>query len=172
MDRFVPIGEVVKAVGLRGEVKLYPLLDFYGPLLDSGFLIWQDGTRAGIVSYRASGSTLVLMPAHAAGRSDAENLIGRTLGFDRDRYLDAGFPRPEQGLPFRWLERMVETTDGEIVGEVVEVRFTGSNYLLVIEGVGKEILIPAVEPILRHDPGLTGNLVIDPPEGLLDVQSG
>ena len=61
------------------------------------------------------------------------------------------------------------------VGTVNEVRFTGGGFLLVIPDpreVGKEILIPAVEPILRSDEGLEGVLVIDPPEGLLDVQSG
>ena len=32
-----------------------------------------------------------------------------------------------------------------------------------------ETLIPALPPILRPDDGLDGVLVIDPPEGLLDV---
>jgi ribosomal 30S subunit maturation factor RimM len=60
------------------------------------------------------------------------------------------------------------------VGTVAEVRFTGGGYTLVVtDPAGKgEILIPAVEPILQADEGLTGALVVDPPEGLLDVQTG
>jgi 16S rRNA processing protein RimM len=172
MDRFIIIGEVVKAVGLRGEVKLYPLLDFYEPLLGSGLLIWEDGSSAEIAGYRAAGGTVVLRLDKVSDRSAAEGMIGRNLGFDRDSYLQDGFPKPTGGLPFRYLGRQVELSDGEIVGVVDEVRFTGSNHLLVVTGAEKEILIPAVEPILRADPGLSGNLVIDPPEGLLDVQSG
>ena len=33
-EDFVAIGEIVKAVGLKGEIKLYPLLDFHPQLLD------------------------------------------------------------------------------------------------------------------------------------------
>ena len=172
MDRFITIGEVVKAVGLRGEVKLYPLLDFFEPLLDSGFLSWDDGSSANITGYRASRGTVVLKIDQVTNRSGAESLVGRSLGFERDSYLREDFPRPTGGLPFRYLDRQVETMDGQTIGVVEEVRFTGSNHLLVVAGQDKEILIPAVEPILLPDAGLTGNLVIDPPEGLLDVQSG
>ncbi len=58
---------------------------------------------------------------------------------------------------------------------MTEVRYTGSNYLLVIDDPsrpGIEVLVPAVEPILRNDEGLEGPLVLDPPEGLFDVQNG
>jgi hypothetical protein len=44
-------------------------------------------------------------------------------------------------------------------------------YLLVVPVEGGEILVPSVEPILRFDDALEGPLVIDPPEGLLDVQA-
>ena len=171
MDRFIAIGEVVKAVGLRGEVKLYPLLDFFEPLLDSGFLVWEGGAAAEVGSYRPSGRTVVLRISGVTDRTGAEGLVGRSLGFDRDSYLQEDFPRPVRGLPFRYLNRQVETADGEIVGVVEEVRFTGSNHLLVVSAGDQVILIPALEPILRSDSGLDGNLVVDPPEGLLDVQS-
>ncbi|MBU8870536.1 MAG: ribosome maturation factor RimM [Gemmatimonadales bacterium] len=172
MDRFIAIGEVVKAVGLRGEVKLYPLLDFFEPLLDSGFLIWDDGAEVEVVGHRVNGNTVVLKVSGMTDRTAAEGLVGRSLGFDRDNYLQDDFPRPDGGLPFRYLGRLVETVSGEVVGVVEEVRFTVSNYLLVVAGEKMEILIPAVEPILLLNLGLSGNLVIDPPEGLLDVQSG
>ena len=46
-----------------------------------------------------------------------------------------------------------------------------ARFLQAVEGTG-EILIPAVAPILRPADGLDGDLVIDPPEGLLDAQRG
>ena len=169
MDDFVAIGEIVKAVGLRGEVKLFPLLDFHEPLLDSGFLVWDDGTPVRLRGHRPSGGCLVIRLAGSDDRSGAERLVGRELGFARERYLDPDFPRPEGGLAFRYLERRVVTTAGHEVGQVAEVRRLGGQLLLVVSCGDGEILIPAVAPILRASDGLEGDLVIDPPEGLLDV---
>jgi hypothetical protein len=49
------------------------------------------------------------------------------------------------------------------------VRLAGGQLLLVVPDDAGEILIPAVAPILRPDDGLEGDLVVDLPEGLLDV---
>lgn len=172
-DGFVPVAEVVKAVGLKGEVKLYPLLDFRVELLESGYLVWSDGTPAGVTRHRpASGGTVVVATDGCRDRDAAEALVGRELGFRRRDYLRDDFPRPPDGLPFRYLGRLVVTAAGESVGVVDEVRRAGGALLLVVPGPGGEILIPAVEPILRPDDGLEGELVVDPPEGLLDVNRG
>jgi 16S rRNA processing protein RimM len=172
MDDFVAIGEIVKAVGLRGEVKLYPLIDFHEPLLDGRFLLWEDGTPARLRGHRPSGSCVVVRLEGVDDRDAAERQVGRELGFRRASYADPAFPRPAEGLPFRYLERRVVTGDGREVGRVDEVRRLGGQVLLVVtEGTG-EILIPAVAPILRPADGLDGDLVIDPPEGLLDAQRG
>ena len=172
MKSFISIGEVVKAVGLRGEVRLYPLLDFYEPLLESGYLVWNDGTPVEVARHRFAGGMAVLKLPGVDSRNAAEALVGRTLGFARESYLEEDFPRPEEGLAFRYLERPIETVDGQAVGTVVEVRRAGGSLLLVFERDGKPVMIPAVEPILRADDGLTGPLVVDPPEGLFDVQLG
>ncbi len=104
-----------------------------------------------------------------ADRNGAEAIIGGRLGFQREAYLDPEFPKPTAGLPFRYLDREVVTLDGESVGIVREVRFVGSNYLLVIPDGSRDILIPAVDEILQPDDGIEGKLVIDPPKGLLSV---
>ncbi len=169
MDQFVVIGEVVKAIGLKGEVKLYPLLNYFEPLLDSGFLVWEDGRQADVVRHRQAGSCEAITLKGVHERNGAEAMIGGKLGFQRNSYTDSEFPKPAGGLPFRFLDREVVTVDGESVGVVNEVRFVGSNYLLVIPDGSRSILIPAVEPILQADAGMEGKLVIDPPKGLLDV---
>jgi len=115
------------------------------------------------------GGCWALGVAGVTDRDGAEALVGRELGFRRADYLRDDFPRPDGGLPFRYLGRRVVTADGRTVGEVDEVRLAGAGHMLVIVDEDGEILIPAVAPILRDDPGLEGDLVIDPPEGLLDV---
>ena len=182
MERFVAIGEIVNTVGLRGEVKLYPLIDFWGDLLGSDFMVWDDGSPAPVVRHRPAGSCEALTLEGVGDRNAAERFVGRKLGFLRESYAAPDFPKPAGGLPFRWVGRPVVTTGGDAVGTVTEVRFTGGGFMLVIEvtgqpgsepgaGPGSEILVPAVDPILRPEDDLEGDLVIDPPEGLLDVQS-
>lgn len=172
-NRFVAIGEIVRAVGLRGELKLYPLLDFHEPLLECPFLVWNDGAPAQVQRHRImSGGCWGLAIREVGGRDGAESMIGRELGFMAASYGDPAFPKPNGGLPFRWLGREVVTGSGDAVGIVDEVRRIGAQFMLVIPDGPHEILVPALAPILRPDDGLTGQLVIDPPEGLLDVQRG
>lgn len=171
VQQFVAVGEIVRAVGLRGELKLYPLLDFHAPVLETAFLCWDDGSPARVTRHRVmSGGCWGLTIEGVATRDQAEALVDRELGFRAPSYLDPAFPKPDGGLPFRWLGREVVTVAGDSVGTVDEVRRVGPQCLLVIPDGAREILIPTVPAILRPDDGLTGPLVIDPPEGLLDVQ--
>jgi 16S rRNA processing protein RimM len=166
---FVSVGEIVKPIGLKGELKLYPLLDYFDELLDSPFVVWQDGSDARILHYRQAGSCVAISVAGVNDRNGADAMIGRELGFLRSSYGDEGFPKPAGGLAFRFLGREVVTTDGKTVGKVSEVRLAGGQHLLVIPDGQKDILIPAVSPILEPDDSLEGALTINPPEGLLDV---
>ena len=168
-DEFVPVADVVKAVGLRGELKLYPLIDWHEPLLDSGDLVWDDGAPFAPESWRPLGTCYVVAVPGIGTREGAEGAVGRMVGFLRSRYADPDFPRPRGGLPFRWLGRPVVTATGEAVGEVDDVRTYGAGFMLVVPRGGRECLIPALAPILRPEDELQGPLVIDPPEGLLDV---
>lgn len=171
MDGFVVIAEAVKAVGLKGELKLYPLLDFHQPLLDSGYLMWEDGTALELRGHRPAGTCVAVAVVGSRDRNSAEALVGRQVGFRREDYLREDFPRPAGGLAFRYLGRTVVTVDGESVGTVDEVRRAAGTLLLVVRGGGHDVLIPAVAEILRPDDGLEGDLVVDPPEGLLDVNA-
>jgi 16S rRNA processing protein RimM len=163
------VAEVVKAVGLQGSVKLYPLLDWYEPMLDAAVLVWEDGSHVGIESWRPQGTCYVVSVRGCGTRDAAEQQVGRMVGFLRSRYHDPGFPRPAVGLPFRWLGREVRLVSGETVGSVEEVRRHGAQFTLVVPSNEKEILIPALPPILVREEDPDGPLVIDPPEGLLDV---
>ena len=170
---FVPIADMVKAVGLRGEVKLYPLLDFHAPLLASAYLRWDSGEPVRFEKARPSGSCVAVKPAGCETREGAEQLVGRQVGFAAADYAATDFPRPEDGLPFRFLGREVRHVDGTLLGTVQEVRRYALQVLMVLEHEGREVMIPAVPPILVQDVGPDSGaeepVVVDPPEGLLDA---
>ena len=171
-NAFISVGQIVKAIGLKGELKLHPFLDYFDQLLDSPYVVWQDGSEAGIKRYRQAGSCVAVSVGGVGNRNSAEAMVGRELGFLRSSYGNDDFPIPKEGLAFRYLGREVLTTDGKSVGIVDEVRLAGGVHLLVIPAGETDILIPAVSPILEMNHSLEGDLIIDPPEGLLDVQSG
>jgi 16S rRNA processing protein RimM len=63
----------------------------------------------------------------------------------------------------------VETVGGEMVGQVTRIDAFGSAPLLVVTDGRHDILVPLAEAIcVRIDP-TARRIVIDPPDGLLDV---
>jgi len=169
-DVLVVVARVVKAVGMRGEVKLLPAADWHPELLGSRFLRWEDGTPVRTLGGRPQAGGWVVRIDGVLDRAGAERLVGRSLGFRRGDYLADDFPRPPAGLPFRLLGRPVVDPEGRPLGTVAAVRGEGPARLLELRGTDGRPrgLIPAVPPILRPDAGLDGPLVVDPPEGLLD----
>ena len=153
---------------MKGELKLYPLLDFYEPLLDSEF--WSGRTVAAeLIGHRQAGSCWSLKVQGVTDRNQADLMVGRELGFQANSYRQETFPRPEEDCPSGiWGGRSKPQTVSW------SAQWTRSGWEApVFAGHSREkgeILIPTVEPILAHDDNLEGDLVIDPPEGLLDVQ--
>ena len=132
VDGFVQLAEVVKAVGLRGAIKLYPMIDWHEDLLDTDLLVWDDGVPVEVLDWRSHGPCYVVAVDGVEDRDAAEARVGRSIGFLRSRYPEPGFPKPRGGLPFRWLGCEVRDTAGAVLGEVHEVRLYGPQFTLAI----------------------------------------
>jgi 16S rRNA processing protein RimM len=59
--------------------------------------------------------------------------------------------------------------DGTVIGEVTAVRHEAQDLLVVRRGEGGEALVPFVSAIVPTVDLAGGFLVVDPPEGLLDL---
>jgi 16S rRNA processing protein RimM len=59
--------------------------------------------------------------------------------------------------------------DGTTIGEVTGVRHEGTELLVVRRAEGPELLVPFVSAIVPSVDLAAGRLVVDPPEGLLDL---
>ncbi len=167
----VIIGSIVKAVGLKGEVKLLPGPDFWpgalrAPDID---LVSKDGgrRRVGIEKMRAKGQTFILKLTGVENRDDAESAVGDELVVSLDG-LDAEL-MPEGPLPCQLMGLEARLSGGEAVGRVVDLLLGPDQQCLIVERGSERFLVPNVpEVIVRIDlPG--GFLVLDPPEGLLDL---
>ena len=62
-----------------------------------------------------------------------------------------------------------QLTDGSPLGEVAAVRHEGAELLVVRRPGGGELLIPFVAAIVPTVDLAAGHVVVDPPEGLLDL---
>ena len=66
----------------------------------------------------------------------------------------------------------VETHEGGQIGVVTDVEGTMGGSRLVVEAPGGEVLVPFVVAICTTIDPAGKRIVIDPPEGLLDVNAG
>jgi 16S rRNA processing protein RimM len=60
-------------------------------------------------------------------------------------------------------------TDGSVLGEVAAVRHEGADLLVVRRSEGGELLVPFVAAIVPTVDLAGGFVVVDPPEGLLEL---
>jgi 16S rRNA processing protein RimM len=167
----VAIGEITRAHGLRGEVRVTPLTD--DPERFAGLeacVLWDAArdereTRR-IATARRHGDAVVLRLHGCATADDAARLAGRFLAVRRE---EVRTPPEGRFYPWQLTGCVVMTEDGRKVGEVAGIEHTPAQDLWVVADGGAERLIPAVPEIVREVDLAARRVVIRPPEGLLEL---
>ena len=170
----IAVGKVVKAHGIKGEIKGYPFSgsqdDFRGYRLLTLIEPEHGLTRQYAVEQsRSMGNLVILQLAGLSGRSAAEGLRGWEVRIDREL-----LPGPGPGI-FYWHELVglpVISDAGEALGQVTSLMATSAHDILVITGAGGEYLIPAIAECVA---GLASDgkaLIVTPPPGLLEMNAG
>lgn len=165
----VLIGEVIKAQGLRGELKVHCYsgqpenLKAYGnlALAGKGNEIPQ---RHVLQSSRSQGSSAIVRLEGITDRDSAERCVGK-LVFVAKSELPA--PRDDE---FYWHDlqgKQARTIDGREIGEIIQLFSNGAHDVMVIHDGRTEYLIPVVDGIIKN---ITPEaVVLDPPPGLLEM---
>ena len=97
---------------------------------------------------------------------DAQKLRGQPIETQRSQI----HPLPEgQYYHFQVIGLEVWTIQGEILGNITEVLTADSNDNYVVSGAKGEILIPAIEDVVKAIDLNKGRMVIEPIEGLLSL---
>ena len=169
MEELVAIAKIVKPRGLRGEVVANLLTDFHDRFddLESVIAVAADGTRAvlTIENFWFQKDRIIFKFANIESVEKADGL--------RDLEIcvpEADSPELEDDEFFDWqlVGCEIETVEGEVIGKVRELMRTGGTELLVVEGEGREYLIPFAEAICTAVDIENKRIVVDPPEGLLE----
>lgn len=166
------VGLVLRPHGLGGEVKVRSLSDRTEERfrrLRECFL-WEPETDrrepCRVASCRFEGEAVLIRLAGIDAPEAARALSGRLLAVERERAL----PAPDGSFyPWQMEGARVEMPDGQVIGSFVGVEPGGAQDLWVISRDGRERLIPAVPEIVREVSVAERRIVIDPPEGLLDL---
>ena len=123
-----------------------------------------------VESSRPHGPRLLVRLVGVDDRDGAEALRGHLFVVD-----SADLPPlddPDEFYDHELEGLTVRTVGGEEVGSVAEVLHTAAGELLSVRTpAGREVLVPFVSAIVTSVSRASGVVEIDPPEGLLDVES-
>ena len=170
-ESLVTVAKAVRTRGLKGEVLADLLTDFPERFeeLDELIAISPDGSNdiVALEKYWVQNGRVVLKFAGIDDPDAAKQLVGlefavpesETVPLDDDTYYDWEL----EGCA-------IQLITGEIIGEVKSVLKTGgSDILLIRTGDNRETLVPLADEIcIKIEPD-SKLIVIDPPEGLLDL---
>jgi 16S rRNA processing protein RimM len=166
----VVVGRIGRPHGVRGEVTVEvrsddPDLRFY-----VGAVLATDPASRGpltVTGKRWHRDVLLLTIEGIHSREDAETLRNTELLVDI-----ADLPEledPDSFYDHQLVGLTARLTDESELGEVTAVRHEGADLLVVCRPEGGDLLIPFVAAIVPTVDLAGGFLVVDPPEGLLEL---
>ena len=165
------VGQVARPHGIRGEVVVDVTTDDPEARFAAGTVLATDPAAAGpltIESVRPHQGRLIVAFAGVPDRTGAETLRGVRLCVD-----SAEVPAPtdpDEYHDFQLVGLRAVSGSGEALGEVVGVEHGPAADLLVLRrGSGRTALVPFVKAIVPSVDLTAGEVVVTPPEGLLDL---
>lgn len=169
-DDLIVVGRVGPARGVRGHVFVEPWTDAPDERFAPGAVLQTDPASAGpltVESASTASGKLVVQFAGASDRAAAEALRGTRL-------LIAAGARPPLDDPDEFYDSdlvglVVRTVHGDDLGPVADVVHAGGASYLVVRTDGRERLIPFVAAIVAAVDVAARRVVVDPPDGLLDL---
>lgn len=170
-DKYVLLGKVAKAHGLRGEVKIF---SFSGqPENFCGYkeviLVNSSGNLSPaftVEKFRVQGKTVIVRLASVNSRDKAEEIEGMGVLLAKNLLPDTTEDE------FYWYEyegKLVSDQNGRTIGRVQSLFNNGAQDIMVVKSAKGEFLIPVTKSIIVRE--TTEELIVNPPPGLLDLNN-
>lgn len=164
LNRF-RLGQIVNAVGLKGESKVYPYTDYKERFeeLDS---LYIENTVYEIEKVRYMGEMAVIKFAGISNRNDAEALKGKYLYIDRENARTLG--EDEYFVP-DLIGIDVKDEEGKFIGKICDVIQNSAQDVYEIEiSKGKTFMIPAVGEFILNVDINNKEMIVRLIEGMID----
>jgi 16S rRNA processing protein RimM len=166
----ITVGRIVRPHGNRGHVVVAPETDFGGERFAPGAELHalRDGHPAAleVIAGRLHDGRWIVGFEGISTIDAAETLCGQELR------IPTSALRPTAPGAFYVHDLVgcaVSTTGGELIGEVERVQLDAGTPLLAIRSARGEVLVPLAEDICREVNVAEKRIVIDAPEGLIDL---
>ena len=157
------VGRVLAAHGMMGEVQIEVISDSPGRFSAGGILYLMGEPREIQGSSGARKGRINLKLGGVDSRTEAESLRGGILTVPEDMVP----PLPEGGYyHYQIIDMRVHTHQGEYLGRITEILTTGSNDVYVVSLEGTELLIPAVDEVIKNIDVDGGKMTVELPPGL------
>ena len=165
--RFLVVGRILGAAGLSGEVRAQILTDFPSRFERLSAIHLGDNLRPyRVESVKLDGATVILKlagvddpaTAQALRNADLQVPIEEAVTLEPDQY----YWHQIEGLE-------VWTDEGVVLGRVNEVLRTGSNDVYVVRTGAREVLLPAIDEVIREVDLPNRRLVVHLIPGLVDA---
>lgn len=169
------VGRVVKAHGITGELVVEVRTDDPEGRFAPGATVsvkGRDGLPRGYVveTSRAHGGRLLVRLEGVGDRDAADALRGNLIVIDSEDLPPIDEPDTYYDHQLEGLQ--VRTTTGRDVGTIAEVLHTAAGELLSVRRAdGGEVLVPFVGAIVTSVSLRDAVVEIDPPEGLLELET-
>ncbi len=160
---YVAVGRVGAPWGVRGAVKVVPLVDTRDRLAP-GRKVTVDGERRVIESARWR-KGIVYLKLSGIDNHDAASALRERFLVVPEGELE---PLPEgQYYRFQLIGLAVHNAAGTSLGRVADVLTTGANDVYIVQGEKGEILVPATDEVIKKIDVQHGQMVIEEVPGLI-----
>lgn len=166
--RYLAIGQITRAHGVRGEVSVAVLTDFPERFETIEWIHLGNEFEAvpyRLEKYRWHKKQLLLTLSGVTDRSQAERLNGLFIQVP----IEEAIPLPEGSYyQFQLIGLQVKAIDGQFLGTVADIMETGANDVYVIQNNDhRQILLPAIPDVVKSVDVEDGQMIVELIDGLI-----
>jgi 16S rRNA processing protein RimM len=160
---FITVGQILAPWGVQGKLKVKVVTDFPQRFAPSS-KIYVNQMPMTIDSAEWRRGNVIIKVDQINTAEAAQKLRGQPIEIHHSQL----YTLPEgQYYHFQLIGLEVWTTQDELLGKIAEILTTESNDVYVVNGGRGEILIPAIEDVVKSIDLDSGRITIEPIEGLL-----
>jgi len=160
---FITVGQILAPWGVNGKLKIKVITDFPQRFAPAS-TIYINRQPMTIASTEWHKGKLIIKLNQVDTIEAAQRLRGQPIEIHPSQL----YPLPEgQYYHFHLIGLEVWTTQGELLGNITEILTAESNDNYVVSGAKGEILIPAIEDVVKSVDLAHRRITIEPIEGLL-----
>ena len=165
-EALMAVGRIVGPHGIRGEIKVKILTDFPERFAPGSLLyLGEEDFQREVISSRPHRGMLLVKLSGLTDRTAVEGLRGKYLFIPREEAMPL---EEDEYYEDELVGLVVETMEGELLGELVEIMWTGANEVYIVQGPRGEVLIPAIAQVVQDVDLETGVMRVALLPGLVD----